>query len=185
MDEQQPPGGISVEEWQATPESVRQLVLALMATIEQLQKDLQKDFDSISDGTKDCVTVKVKYRDSDDFYRDKNFGRVAHKDEEYSIYRFGVKFNQKGVGAGQNKGNWAQYQDAGTIERADNPQEGLRQVYMHELIWHGSAAMNKWGHNKTGPMGDIGHSRRFSAYPLYISPKDKQSIRDAFGMEQE
>ena len=31
MDEQQPPGGISVEEWQATPASVRQMVLALMA----------------------------------------------------------------------------------------------------------------------------------------------------------
>ena len=42
MDKQQPPGGISVEEWQATPTSVRQLVLALMATIEQLQQEVAR-----------------------------------------------------------------------------------------------------------------------------------------------
>jgi transposase len=40
MNEQQPPGGISAEDWQATPASVRQMVLALMATIEQLQKEV-------------------------------------------------------------------------------------------------------------------------------------------------
>lgn len=42
MDEQQPPGGISVEDWQATPESVRRLVMALLATVEQLQQEVAR-----------------------------------------------------------------------------------------------------------------------------------------------
>jgi transposase len=42
MDEQQPPGGISVEDWQATPEAVRRLVLALLATVEQLQQEVAR-----------------------------------------------------------------------------------------------------------------------------------------------
>jgi transposase len=42
MSEQQPPGGITVEEWQATPESVRQVVLALLATVEQLQHEVAR-----------------------------------------------------------------------------------------------------------------------------------------------
>ena len=40
MDEKQPPGGIAVEDWQATPESVRQLVLTLLAMVEQLQQEV-------------------------------------------------------------------------------------------------------------------------------------------------
>jgi transposase len=42
MDEQQLPGGIPVEDWQATPESVRQLVMALLATVEQLQQEVAR-----------------------------------------------------------------------------------------------------------------------------------------------
>lgn len=42
MNEQQPPDGISVEDWQATPESVCQLVLALLVTVEQLQQEVPR-----------------------------------------------------------------------------------------------------------------------------------------------
>ena len=38
MDKNQPPAGISVADWQATPESVRQLVVGLLATVDQLQQ---------------------------------------------------------------------------------------------------------------------------------------------------
>ena len=40
MSEKQPPGDISVKDWQATPESVRQLVLVLLDTIGQLQQEV-------------------------------------------------------------------------------------------------------------------------------------------------
>jgi transposase len=42
MVEQPPPGDISVEDWQATPEAVRQLVLALLASVEQLQHEVAR-----------------------------------------------------------------------------------------------------------------------------------------------
>ena len=42
MKEQQPPGGIAVEEWQATPAAVRQLVLALLTTVAQLQQEVAR-----------------------------------------------------------------------------------------------------------------------------------------------
>lgn len=38
MDKKQPPTGISAADWQATPESVRQLVVGLLASVEQLQQ---------------------------------------------------------------------------------------------------------------------------------------------------
>ena len=38
MDENQPPAGISVADWQATPKSVQQLVVGLLATLKQLQQ---------------------------------------------------------------------------------------------------------------------------------------------------
>jgi len=38
MNEKQPPAGISKTDWQATPESVRQLVVGLLVTVEQLQQ---------------------------------------------------------------------------------------------------------------------------------------------------
>lgn len=38
MDENQPPAGISVVDWQATPKSVRQLVVGFLATVDQLQQ---------------------------------------------------------------------------------------------------------------------------------------------------
>jgi transposase len=39
---QPPPAGISDKDWQATPESVRQLVLRLFATLEQLQQEVAR-----------------------------------------------------------------------------------------------------------------------------------------------
>lgn len=38
MDEKQPPAGITVADWQATPKSVQQMVVGLLATVEQLQQ---------------------------------------------------------------------------------------------------------------------------------------------------
>ena len=38
MDEKQPPAGITVADWQATPKSVQQLVVGLLATVDQLQQ---------------------------------------------------------------------------------------------------------------------------------------------------
>lgn len=38
MNEKQPPAGISKTDWQATPEAVRQLVVGLLASVEQLQQ---------------------------------------------------------------------------------------------------------------------------------------------------
>jgi len=38
MDKKQPPASISKSDWQATPESVRQLVVGLLASVEQLQQ---------------------------------------------------------------------------------------------------------------------------------------------------
>jgi hypothetical protein len=40
MNGKQPPEGISSKEWQATPESVRQLVMNLLTRLEQLQQDV-------------------------------------------------------------------------------------------------------------------------------------------------
>lgn len=40
MKGQEPPEGISTRDWQATPESVRLLVLSLLATVEQLQQEV-------------------------------------------------------------------------------------------------------------------------------------------------
>lgn len=40
MNGKQPPDGISTEDWQATPETVRQLVLNLLASLEQLQQEV-------------------------------------------------------------------------------------------------------------------------------------------------
>jgi transposase len=40
MNRNQPPEGISIQDWQATPESVRQLVLNLLASLEQLQQEV-------------------------------------------------------------------------------------------------------------------------------------------------
>lgn len=48
MDEKQPPAGISVADWQATPESVRQLVVGLLATVEQLQQAMAQLREQVS-----------------------------------------------------------------------------------------------------------------------------------------
>jgi transposase len=42
MKGQQPPDGISARDWQATPESVRQLVLNLLSSLEQLQQEVAR-----------------------------------------------------------------------------------------------------------------------------------------------
>lgn len=42
MNEKEPPSGITVKDWQATPESVRQMVLTLLATIEQMQQEVAR-----------------------------------------------------------------------------------------------------------------------------------------------
>jgi transposase len=42
MSERPPSADISVEDWQATPEAVRQLVLVLLATVEQLQQEVAR-----------------------------------------------------------------------------------------------------------------------------------------------
>jgi transposase len=42
MNRKQPPQGISAKDWQATPESVRQMVLSLLSTVEQLQQEVAR-----------------------------------------------------------------------------------------------------------------------------------------------
>jgi transposase len=42
MNRKQPPPGISDKDWQTTPEPVRQLVLSLLATLEQLQQEVAR-----------------------------------------------------------------------------------------------------------------------------------------------
>jgi hypothetical protein len=149
-----------------------------------VRKKIQEDFNSIG-GDKNCVTVKFIYRPEHDFYDNDNLGRIGYnKKLDTYFYKFGIEFLDGGLayGTGKHLGDWAQYEWQ-SIQNCNNPSEGLRQVYMHELIWHGDSAMNRWGERKIGPAGDLGLTQRNSSDPLTISSDDKEEIKNAFDME--
>ncbi len=149
-----------------------------------VQEKIQNDFNNAAKGTKDCVKVKFIYNKNPDLYdhlHHEELGPQAKIDGKYTRYKFSMNFvNSPTKGGGNLDSDYDAFFNWDTYEGCANPVEGGRQIFMHELVYHGAMKMND---RAGGTANDLGKTNRDSSQTMTISDEDYGRIRDAFDME--